>query len=149
SPEQLSNHETREVLRRASPGTFVVDEAHLVSQWGHDFRTDYMRLGAQADALGTPVRIALTATASPPVRQEICRRLGLRDPEVVIGDFDRPQIAFSAQRLRSVDEKHLALAAAAAELDGPGLVYAATHADAEAAHDVLAAAGHRVALYHA
>jgi ATP-dependent DNA helicase RecQ len=149
SPEQLSNHETREVLRRASPGTFVVDEAHLVSQWGHDFRTDYMRLGAQADALGTPVRIALTATASPPVRQEICRRLGLRDPDVVIGDFDRPQIAFSAQRLRSVDEKHLALAAAAAELDGPGLVYAATHADAEAAHDVLAAAGHRVALYHA
>jgi hypothetical protein len=62
----------------------------LISQWGHDFRTDYMRLGAQADALEAPVRIALTATAAPPVRQEISRRLGLRDPIVVIGNFDRP-----------------------------------------------------------
>jgi ATP-dependent DNA helicase RecQ len=149
SPEQLSNAETRDVLRRAAPGLFVVDEAHLISQWGHDFRTDYMRLGAQADALGSPVRIALTATASPPVRHEICRRLGLRDPKVVIGDFDRPQIAFSALRLRSEDEKNVALVEAAAELDGPGIVYAATHAAAATAHDVLAGAGHRVALYHA
>ena len=95
SPEQLSNHETRAALRRVSPGVFVVDEAHLVSQWGRDFRPDYLRLGAQADELGAGVRIALTATAAPPVRREICRRLGLRDPEVVIGDFDRPDIDLS------------------------------------------------------
>ena len=90
SPEQLSNDETRAALQRARPGLFVVDEAHLVSQWGRDFRPDYLRLGAQADALGARVRIALTATAAPPVRREICRRLGLREPERVIGDFDRP-----------------------------------------------------------
>jgi ATP-dependent DNA helicase RecQ len=149
SPEQLSNTATRDVLQRATPGLFVVDEAHLISQWGHDFRTDYMRLGAQADALGVPVRLALTATASQPVRDEICRRLGLRDPEVVVGDFDRPRIELSARRLRSVHEKHLELESAAGELDGPGIVYAATHAGAQAAHDVLAAAGHRVTLYHA
>ena len=95
SPEQLANTETRETLQRARPGLFVVDEAHLISQWGHDFRPDYMLLGAQAEAVGAPVRLALTATAAPPVRQEIVRRLGLRDPEVVIGDFDRPHIQLS------------------------------------------------------
>jgi ATP-dependent DNA helicase RecQ len=149
SPEQLTNGETRAALHRARPGLFVVDEAHLISQWGHDFRTDYMRLGAQADALEAPVRIALTATAAPPVRQEISRRLGLRDPEVVIGNFDRPHIELSARRVRSVEEKHRELERAAAELTGAGIVYAATHASAEAAHDVLAAAGHSVTLYHA
>src|SRR4051794_25134872 len=66
SPEQLTNAQTRDALRRARTGLFVVDEAHLVSQWGHDFRTDYMRLGAQADALGASARIALTATAALP-----------------------------------------------------------------------------------
>src|SRR5690348_15921089 len=141
SPEQLANGETREVLRRARPGLFAVDEAHLISQWGHDFRTDYMRLGAQADALGVPVRMALTATAAQPTQQEIVRRLELREPEVVIGDFDRPNISLAAERVRSEAEKLRALTAFAAETGGPGIVYAATHAGAEAARDALAAAG--------
>jgi ATP-dependent DNA helicase RecQ len=149
SPEQLTNAQTREALHRARPGLFVVDEAHLISQWGHDFRTDYMRLGAQAQALEAPVRMALTATAALPVRQEIGRRLGLREPEVVIGNFDRPHIELSARRVASVEEKHRELEQAAAELAGAGIVYAATHAGAEEAQDVLAAAGHRVTLYHA
>ena len=102
SPEQLTNAETRDALRRARPGLFVVDEAHLISQWGHDFRPDYMRLGARADALDVRARIALTATAALPVREEICRRLRLRDPEVVVGDFDRPHIELSARRTSSV-----------------------------------------------
>src|ERR1700689_3963385 len=63
--------------------------AHLISQWGRDFRPDYLLLGAQADALGAPVRLALTATAAPPVRQEIIARLGLGDPGGGIGGFDR------------------------------------------------------------
>src|SRR5213592_4006184 len=149
SPEQLTNTETREALRRSRPGLFVVDEAHLISQWGHDFRTDYMRLGAQADALEVPVRIALTATAAQPVRLEICRRLGLREPEVVVGDFDRPHIELAVRRVGSVGEKYRKAERAAAELAGPGIVYAATHAGAQAAHDVLASAGHKVTLYHA
>src|SRR4029077_8316481 len=84
SPEQLGKAETQEALRRARPGLFAVDEAHLISQWGHDFRPDYMRLSAQAERLEAPVRMALTATAAPPVQGEIVRRLGLRDPELVI-----------------------------------------------------------------
>jgi ATP-dependent DNA helicase RecQ len=149
SPEQLANAETREALRRAGPGLFVVDEAHLISQWGHDFRTDYMRLGAQADALGVPVRIALTATAALPVREEIRKRLGLREPEVVIGNFDRPHIELSARGVHSVEEKHRELERAGSELAGAGIVYASTHASAEAVRDVLSAAGHPVTLYHA
>ena len=149
SPEQLGNAEARDALRRARPGLFAVDEAHLISQWGHDFRPDYMRLSAQADQLEATVRMAVTATAAPPVQSEIVRRLQLRDPEIVIGDFDRPQLGLAARAVRSVDEKHRELVEAAAEFPGAGIVYAATHADAEAARDVLAAAGHSVTLYHA
>jgi ATP-dependent DNA helicase RecQ len=149
SPEQLAIHEARETLRRARPGLFAVDEAHLISQWGHDFRPDYMMLGAQSEAVGAAVRLALTATAAPPVRAEIIRRLGLRDPEVVIGDFDRPHLHLSAQHVLTAEDKQRELVRAAADLDGPGIVYAATHASAQQAHDALASAGERVELYHA
>ncbi len=149
SPEQLANSETRQTLQRAAPGLFVVDEAHLISQWGHDFRPDYMMLGVQAVAVGAPVRLALTATAAPPVRREIAARLGLRDPRVVIGDFDRPNIRLSVRRALTVREKEQYLAGAVTEFEGPGIVYAATHASAQRAHDLLASAGERVTLYHA
>ena len=149
SPEQLANGQTRQTLRRAGPGLFVVDEAHLISQWGRDFRPDYMLLGAQAEAVGAPVRLALTATAAPPVRQEIVRRFRLRDPVVVIGDFDRPNIQLSVQRVRSVADKQRDLVRAVAGFRGAGIVYAATHASAQAAYDTLASAGEQVTLYHA
>jgi ATP-dependent DNA helicase RecQ len=149
APEQLVNAQTREALQRARPGLFVVDEAHLISQWGRDFRPDYMLLGAQADALGAPLRLALTATAAQPVRKEIVRRLGLRDPVMVTGDFDRPNIHLSARTVSTVAEKGRELVRAAGEFRGPGIVYAATHANAEAARDTLSAAGEQVALYHA
>jgi ATP-dependent DNA helicase RecQ len=149
SPERLTNRETREALRRAQPGLFVVDEAHLISQWGQDFRPDYLRLGAQADALGADVRMALTATAAAPVRDEIVRRLGLRDPQIVLGDFDRPEIYLSVHHVDSAKEKQREIARAASELEGSGIVYAATHAGAQAVRDTLETAGHDVTLYHA
>jgi ATP-dependent DNA helicase RecQ len=149
APEQLANPETRTALMRAQPGLFVVDEAHLISQWGQDFRPDYMRLSAQADALGADVRMALTATAAPPVRDEIIKRLGLQDPKVVIGDFNRPEIALSVHRVFSREGKWRAIEQAASELEGSGIVYAATRAGAQEAKDALAAAGHSVTLYHA
>ncbi len=149
SPEELSNDEVGGALRGAEPGLFVVDEAHLVSQWGQDFRPDYLRLGAQADELGVRVRLALTATAAPPVRAEITRRLALRDADVVVGDFDRPAIELSVRSLATAADKARELESSAAELAGAGIVYAATRAGAAAAHDLLAAAGHTVTLYHA
>jgi ATP-dependent DNA helicase RecQ len=149
SPEELSNAAVGEALRDARPGLFVVDEAHLVSQWGQDFRPDYLRLGAQADALGAPVRLALTATAAPPVRTEITRRLGLREPDVVVGDFDRPLIELSVHRLATAADKRRELEASASGFAGAGIVYAATRAGAELVRDVLLAAGHSATLYHA
>ena len=149
APEQLSNPETRAALMRVQPGLFVVDEAHLVSQWGQDFRPDYLRLSAQADALGADVRMALTATAAPPVREEIIKRLGLQEPKVVIGDFNRPEISLSVHRVFSREGKRRAIEQAASDLEGSGIVYAATRAGAQEAMDVLAAAGHSVTLYHA
>ena len=149
APEQLANPRTREALRRARPGLFVVDEAHLISQWGQDFRPDYLRLGADADELGAAVRLALTATAAPPVRDDIARRLRMRDPALVIGDFDRPHIDLAVEHVASEKDKQRALARHADELGGSGIVYAATHASAEAARDTLTARGHTVVLYHA
>src|SRR5438046_1722925 len=69
-----------------------VDEAHCISEWGHDFRPDYLRLGSVIDALDHPIVLALTATAAPPVREEITERLGMRDPRVIARGFDRPNI---------------------------------------------------------
>jgi ATP-dependent DNA helicase RecQ len=149
APEQLTNPETRTALMRVRPGLFVVDEAHLVSQWGQDFRPDYLRLGAQADALGADVRMALTATAAPPVREEIIKRLGLQEPKVVLGDFNRPEISLGVRRVFSREGKQRAIEEAASDLEGSGIIYAATRAGAQEAKDVLGAAGHSVTLYHA
>src|SRR5919202_173974 len=86
-------------LAVAHPSLLVVDEAHCISEWGHDFRPDYLRLGAAAEALGRPTILALTATAAPPVRDEIVERLGLRDPALIVRGFDRPNIRLAVERL--------------------------------------------------
>ena len=98
APEQLAVEQTVARLRGAKPSLFVVDEAHCVSQWGHDFRPDYLRLGEVREALGTPPLLALTATAAPPVREEILERLGMRDAELIVKGFDRPNIWLGVRR---------------------------------------------------
>ena len=90
APEQLTKEETLDQLRTAKPSLFVIDEAHCIAEWGHDFRPDYLRLGSAIEVLGHPRVLALTATASPVVRQEIIDRLGLRSPQVIARGLDRP-----------------------------------------------------------
>ena len=149
APEQLSNPETREELRAAEPSLFVVDEAHCISEWGHDFRPEYLRLGAAVEELGRPTVLALTATASPVVRDEIIERLGLHDPEVIVRGFDRPSLWMEVQTVRTEREKEAALLAAVPRLDFPGIVYVATRKQTQEIAALLAEeAGLRTAAYH-
>ncbi len=144
SPEQLAKPEIVDRLAAARPSLIAVDEAHCVSAWGHDFRPDYLRLGKVIDRLGHPPVIALTATAAPPVREDIVRALGLRDVRQVIRGFDRPNITLRVRRFSEEGAKRRALVADAAGRSGQlGLVYVATRRDAEAYAKELDAAGLR------
>jgi len=139
-------------LAVARPSLLVVDEAHCISEWGHDFRPDYLRLGAAADALGRPTILALTATAAPPVRDEIVERLGLRDPALVIRGFDRPNLRFAVERFNGEggeERKLRALADHIAAAQPPGVVYVATRRQAETLAEALCGPELRAASYHA
>src|ERR687884_1277649 len=128
SPEQLSNEEVLAEVAAAKPSLLVVDEAHCISEWGHDFRPDYLKLGAVAEAVGRPPLLALTATASPPVRHEIVERLRMRSPEGIVRGFDRPNIRLAVERFhgeQSAARKLRALQDAIAAAPKPGIVYVA------------------------
>src|SRR4051794_13356351 len=138
APEQLTRPETRERLAADHVSLFVVDEAHCISQWGHDFRPDYLDLPDAIEALGRPPVLALTATAAPPVRAEIAERLRMRDPLEIVRGFDRPNIRLEVQRFHEDAAKRRALLDAVAEAQTPGIVYVATHTEAERVAEELA-----------
>ena len=148
APEQLVDDEVIEALAAAKPSLVVVDEAHCVSAWGHDFRPDYLRLGAVVDRLGHPPVAALTATAAPPVRAEIIERLHLHDPVQIVTGFDRPNLTLHVQRFTSDEDKRAAVVTRAAVEPKPGLVYAPTRRDTEWYAGQLADLGLAAAAYH-
>ena len=149
SPEQLARPDVVDRLRGMQPSLLVVDEAHCVSRWGHDFRPDYLRLGEVVEALGHPVVAALTATAAPPVRDEVVERLRMRDPYVLVAGFDRPNLYLEVERaLDDADKRERALLRAATAAK-PGLLYVATRRDAHRYADDLSALGLDAAAYHA
>jgi ATP-dependent DNA helicase RecQ len=152
APEQLANPSVLSEIAAARPSLLVVDEAHCISEWGHDFRPDYLRLAAAAEALGGPTVLALTATAAPPVRDEIVERLALEQPEVIIRGFDRPNIRLSVERFHGegAEERKLrALHERIAASPPPGIVYVATRRQSEAFAGSLCASGVCAASYHA
>ncbi|OMC40301.1 recombinase RecQ [Mycobacterium sp. GA-1841] len=149
SPEQLAKDETVSRLAAADVSFIVVDEAHCVSAWGHDFRPDYLRLGDVIERLGRPVVAALTATASPMVRREIVEQLRLRDPLVIASGFDRENLRLEVERHTSDDDKRDAVLSCVAALDKPVLLYTSTRADAQRYADELGHRGLAVAAYHA
>ncbi|MCW2951589.1 MAG: ATP-dependent helicase, RecQ family, partial [Conexibacter sp.] len=149
APEQLANAEVLEELTAAAPSLLVVDEAHCISEWGHDFRPDYLRIGPLVERLGHPTTLALTATAAPPVRREIVERLAMRDPERVVRGFDRPNIHLAVERHYDAHRKDASLLERVAALPRPGIVYVTTRRDAEEVAGAIAATGLRAAAYHA
>jgi ATP-dependent DNA helicase RecQ len=152
-PEQLADADVLHRVTSLRPVLLAVDEAHLVSRWGPDFRPDYLRLGAAIEAMGRPTVRALTATAAPPVREEIIERLGMREPAVVVRGFGRPNIDLASHSYFTDDAHKVEVltgdVVAAVREQGRGIVYGATHRRVEDLAADLARRGLRVAPYHA
>ena len=149
SPEQLANEEVRAQVADLRPSLVAVDEAHCVSSWGHDFRPEYFRLGELIESIGSPPVIAMTATASPPVREDVVDRLRLRDPEVVVTGFARDNLALRVHRATTPDDQRRAVLELVDSADGAGIVYCRTRRSAEEYAAELTARGRPTAVYHA
>ena len=150
APERFAAVGFLDRMRAVDVGLFVVDEAHCVSQWGHDFRPDYFRLADAARMLGAAAIVASTATATPQVAGDVVRRLALREPLRVATGFDRPNISFAVAR--PVGHEKRVMVAGALQADGamPAIVYAGTRAGSEElASDLTAALGEEAVAYHA
>ncbi len=149
APEQLAKDDVVGRLEPLGVRLFVVDEAHCVSAWGHDFRPDYLVLGEVVERLGHPTVLALTATGAGPVRDEIVERLGMRDPLVLARGFDRPNLRLEVLQHTDPDEKRRAVLDQVSGLPRPGLVYVATRSETTEYAEALTRRGLRAAAYSA
>jgi RecQ family ATP-dependent DNA helicase len=151
APERFGTPGFVDRLRPAEVGLFVVDEAHCVSQWGHDFRPDYFRLGEVAAALEARTTFAATATATPRVAGDVIRRLGLRDPVRITTGFDRPNLSYDVVAVPSARSKRAATMALLNEPDAlPAIVYAGTRKKTDETAEWLSdELGVAVPAYHA
>jgi ATP-dependent DNA helicase RecQ len=155
SPERAVQPAFREAISKLKISLLAIDEAHCVSQWGHDFRPDYLRLHELRQMVDAPV-VALTATATPRVLEEIIEHLDLEEPEVVRGDFRRPKLEFAVRYLEDEDAKFEELVELLSAEgmqgrsgDGRAIVYCATRKKTESIGRALEGAGFATAWYHA
>lgn len=123
SPEMLKFDPVINVLGHQKIDLFVIDEAHCISQWGYDFRPDYLKLGEIRNRLGNPVTLALTATATAEVRQDIKSSLGLDSCQEIIYSVDRPNISISIEKIGDQAEKLVRIRQLIEQLSGPGIIY--------------------------
>ncbi len=147
TPERFKDREFFDRLLTRKVALFVVDEAHCVSQWGHDFRPDYLTLDSVVARLGKPPVLALTATATEEVRADIARQLGMRDPLVTVTGFARPNLRFEVERTVNQASKDAAVERLLGAGTGNGIIYVATVKEAERLHEQLKER-HAIGLYH-
>jgi ATP-dependent DNA helicase RecQ len=152
APERFRSPRFLDALRAIGDrlALVAIDEAHCISEWGHDFRPDYRRIGQAVRELRPPRVAAFTATATPEVRVDIAEQLDMRSPRVHVRGFDRPNLHYTVEKVRGIDEKTQRLVQLCRTRDGGvALVYAATRKNAEKYAASLARAGMRVRVYHA
>ena len=147
APERLAIAHTRDLLSALPLSLIAIDEAHCVSQWGHDFREEYLRLDELAELFPGVPRLALTATATAKTRTEIVTRLALHQPEVFVAEFDRPNIRYLVQA--KTDGKRQLLQFLQAHRDNAGIIYCLSRKKTESTADWLCANGFRALPYHA
>lgn len=148
APERFRQRAFTEALAAARISLVAVDEAHCISQWGHDFRPDYARLGEALELLGRPPAAAFTATATPEVREDILRQLKLRAPFIAIRGFERPNLSLNVTPCAKIKDKFARLRAIIEE-HGTGIVYCSTRARAEEVYAQLREWDVPCACYHA
>ena len=149
TPEQLADPERAQQIRALRPSLVAVDEAHCISAWGYDFRPDYLSIGRLIDDLGRPPVVALTATASPPVREDIVARLGLRRTVTVVSGLDRPNLFLEVAYCPDEQYRWRRLTALLEECQGQsGIVYVPTRRAAEELAQKLKDNGYDAAFYH-
>ena len=149
APERFRNRAFVAALKGVTISRLAIDEAHCLSQWGHDFRPDYLRLRDALPLLGRPPVLAATATATPEVREDIIKQLGLKDPTVFVTGFDRPNLRYVVRPASGESAKLAKVSEIVANVKGPGIIYAATRKSVEAIAEHLASEGVPVAPYHA
>src|SRR5688500_3398659 len=149
APERFDTGGAAERLRSIGVSLLAVDEAHCISEWGHDFRPSYRRIAEVRARLGSPPTIALTATATPDVRRDIARQLKLESPVTIVTGFDRKNLTYHVVPTRTEQSKDDALVAAMRRTDGLGVVYASTRKAVERIAGVLQRAKIPAAAYHA
>ncbi len=153
SPERFGSSVFLDAIQQRRIDLIAVDEAHCVSEWGHDFRPDYLRLPQIADRLGRPTVMACTATATKPVAAEIASRFGMRDPLQVRSGFDRPNLSFDVVPLEGKGSKARRQALLEAGLgdpaNRPAIVYCGTRKDTDEVAATLREAGQAALAYHA
>ncbi|WP_210357426.1 DNA helicase RecQ [Sphingomonas beigongshangi] len=146
APERASSGHFRELLGSAKLSLFAIDEAHCVSEWGHDFRPDYRLLEPLMDAFPDVPRLALTATADAHTRADILQQLGIPRDGLIVSGFDRPNIRYSITPKANINKQ---IADVIAATPGPGIVYAQTRAATEKLAEALARTGRPTRAYHA